>query len=216
MSLSGVETIALQNYGIIKGRVSNDILTLLKQEIFEIKNDFKKGIPHNKDLAGHITKEFLLPKSYDIIEPIAVDLALQYHEKYNYKDANLNILDNKSYKFQLESLWVNFQQKYEFNPIHRHAGMYSFVIWVEVPYFLNFEHSIGPGKLSSKNRAGMFEFTYTDILGQIRGEYIAVDKTYEGDIVLFPAALHHMVHPFYSSEKYRISVAGNIVAVIDD
>ena len=59
----------------------------------------------------------------------------------------------------------------------------------------------------------MFEFTYTDILGHIRGESIAVDKTYEGNILMFPSGLHHMVHPFYSTDKYRISVAGNIKVI---
>jgi hypothetical protein len=132
------------------------------------------------------------------------------------KDPNIPIEHSKQYSFKLDSMWVNFQQKYEFNPLHRHGGLYSFVIWIEVPYFLNFEKDISPGKKSIDNRSGTFEFTYVDVVGQLRGECIPVDKTYEGDIILFPAALHHMVHPFYSSDKYRISVAGNITVVKND
>jgi hypothetical protein len=39
---------------------------------------------------------------------------------------------------------------------------------------------------------------------------LPVDKTWENVIVLFPAGLTHSVSPFYSSDDYRISVAGNI------
>lgn len=215
MSLSSVETIDLQNLGIIKGHIDNTALSTLKEEVNLIKNDFSLGIPHNKELAGNIKKEYLLSKSNSSIEPIVVELATRYHNKYEYRDTNSNILGGTPYNLKLESLWVNFQQRYEFNPLHRHSGLYSFVIWLEIPYFLNFEHSVSPGKNSIDNRSGMFEFTYTDILGDLRGECIAVDKSYEGDILLFPSRLHHMVHPFYSTEKYRISVAGNVVAVTD-
>jgi len=216
MALSSVETIDLQNIGIIKGHIDDDSLNVLRAEVMAIKENFSSGVPHNKELAGHIRKEFLLSKSCNSIEPIVIDLATRYNEKYKYPISDFGVPSGQPYKLQLESLWVNFQQRYEFNPLHRHSGLYSFVIWLEIPYFLNFEHSVSPGKGAIDNRTGMFEFTYNDILGGIRGECIAVDKTYEGDIVLFPAGLHHMVHPFYSSDKYRISVAGNVTAVKHD
>jgi hypothetical protein len=216
MALSGVETIDLQNIGIIKGHIDDESLSVLRAEVMAIKENFSSGIPHNKELAGHIRKEFLLSKSCNSIEPIVIELAARYNEKYNYRDPSTNMPSGEPYKLQLESLWVNFQQRYEFNPLHRHSGLYSFVIWLEIPYFLNFEHSVSPGKQAIDNRTGMFEFTYTDILGGIRGECIAVDRSYEGDIVLFPAGLHHMVHPFYSTDKYRISVAGNVTVVKND
>jgi len=216
MPIENVSTIDFPNLGVIKGHIDNVSLTALKDEILEIQKDFNSGVPHNGELAGHIRKEYLLFKSCSDIEPLIIDLATQYHKKYQYKDPNIPIEHIKQYSFKLDSMWVNFQQKYEFNPLHRHGGLYSFVIWIEVPYFLNFEKDISPGKKSIDNRSGTFEFTYVDVVGQLRGECIPVDKTYEGDIILFPAALHHMVHPFYSSDKYRISVAGNITVVKND
>ena len=215
MNITDLETIDLKNIGIIRGKLTNDAIALLRKEIDELETDFSKGVPWNSELAGNIKKEYLLSKSNDLIEPLVVDMALAHFKKYDYVDPTVDADIGKKYRFALESMWVNFQQRYEFNPIHRHKGIYSFVIWLEIPYFLNFEKSVGPGKNANVNRAGMFEFTYTDILGGIRGESIAADKTYEGHIVMFPARLHHMVHPFYSSDKYRISVAGNIKIVIE-
>ena len=34
----------------------------------------------------------------------------------------------------LNRWWVNYQKQNEFNPIHNHAGVYSFVIWMKIPY----------------------------------------------------------------------------------
>jgi hypothetical protein len=215
MNISSLETIDLPNIGVIRGKLSDDALQVLKEEINKIQQDFSKAKPWNKDLAGHIRKEFLLQDSVKILEPMLINMALEHNEKYKYVDPTFDVELGKKYRFAMETMWVNFQQKHEFNPLHRHTGIYSFVIWVEIPYFLNFEKEIGPGKNANVNRAGMFEFTYTDILGNLRGESIGVDKSYEGCIIMFPARLHHMVHPFYSTENYRISVAGNIKVITE-
>lgn len=216
MPIENIKTIDFPNIGIIKGHIDDTSLASLKTEILEIQEDFSKGVQHNKALAGHIRKQYLLFKSCSSMEPLLIDLAEKCYHKYHYSDPNIPIVDGVQYSFKLDSMWVNFQQKHEFNPIHRHGGAYSFVIWLEVPYFLNFEKEVSPGKNSIDNRTGMFEFNYLDVLGQLRGECIPVDKTYEGDIILFPAALHHSVHPFYSTDKYRISVSGNITVVKND
>lgn len=215
MNISNIETVDLKNVGLIRGKVSNDVLAVLKKEIDEIQKDFTKAVPWNSELAGNIKREFLLKESNSVIEPLVVSMAMEHQEKYSYVNPSFDVEEGKKYRLVLESLWVNLQQRYEFNPLHRHTGIYSFVIWLEIPYFLNFEQQVAPGKGANVNRAGMFEFTYTDILGQIRGESIAVDKTYEGNIIMFPSGLHHMVHPFYSTDKYRISVAGNIKVITE-
>lgn len=215
MMIDRIETIDLKNIGIIKGHVSADVMSVLRQEIEELRADFTKGVAHNTELAGHIRKEFLLSKSNKVIEPLVIELALKHNQKYSYVDPTFDVEKGKRYRFELDTLWVNFQEKHEFNPVHRHSGIYSFVIWIEIPYFLNFEQAVGPGKNANTNRAGMFEFLYTDILGNVSGESIPADKTYEGDIVMFPARLHHMVHPFYSTDKCRISVAGNLKVIVE-
>lgn len=215
MNISQVENVDLPNIGIIRGKLSDDALSILKEEILKIKSDYSKATPWNKDLAGNIKKEFLLTDSVKPLEKLLVNLAMEHNEKYKYVDPTFDVELGKKYRFAIETMWVNFQERYEFNPLHRHTGMYSFVIWVEIPYFLNFEQQISPGKNANVNRAGMFEFTYTDVLGNIRGESIPVDKSYEGCIVMFPSRLHHMVHPFYSTENLRISVAGNIKVITE-
>ena len=35
---------------------------------------------------------------------------------------------------KLHNLWVNYQKKNQYNPIHVHSGVVSFVIFVDIPY----------------------------------------------------------------------------------
>jgi len=211
--ITDIKTIDLKNIGIIKGRLDSSIMDIIRSELLVIASDFLKAKSHNKDLAGHIRKEFLLQDCCSVVEEAAVKLAVDHNNYYDYINTMYNDLPGSKFKLELDNLWVNFQERYEFNPLHRHSGVYSFVIWVDIPYFLNLENQVSPGAKSYINRSGCFEFVYTNILGNILGELIPVDKTYEGDIVLFPSPLHHMVHPFYSTDKRRISIAGNLKAV---
>ena len=119
---------------------------------------------------------------------------------------------NQKLPLELTDIWVNHQKKHEFNPAHNHHGLFSFVIWVQIPYTLEEEIRQSPcRRLDEFNEAGCFEFlipSYTD--SGISKLVIRADKRYEGKMVFFPAHLHHLVYPFYSSDEYRISVAGNL------
>ena len=90
-----------------------------------------------------------------------------------------------------------------------HGGIFSFVLYVNVPYFIDDEKKNVSGINSNRNIPGHFEFTYTDILGTIQSIAIPVDKTYENTILIFPSKMTHCVYPFYTSDDYRISVSGN-------
>ena len=36
-------------------------------------------------------------------------------------------------EYHLSNFWVNFQHQHEFNPAHNHTGIYSFVVWLQIP-----------------------------------------------------------------------------------
>lgn len=116
-------------------------------------------------------------------------------------------------KLDIGSLWVNFQKKYEFNPIHNHAGVFSFVIWVKVPFNMENELLHSPCKRNdSKNHAGCFGFVYPSYSRcGVDTRILRVDKNYEKVICFFPSELNHFVYPFYTEDGYRVSIAGNLV-----
>jgi hypothetical protein len=150
------------------------------------------SMPYQHGLAGNIKKEYLVETCFDDIAPYIETKAQKY----------------KGERYRLTDLWINFMKKHEFNPCHTHGGDLSFVIFVQVPY--NIEDEYAMFSESNAPCAGHFFFQYCDILGKIAEEQIPVDSSFENKMVMFPAGLRHGVYPFYTSDKYRITVAGNL------
>ena len=112
----------------------------------------------------------------------------------------------------LRDFWVNNQYKHEFNPKHDHSGVYSFVIWLKIPYTYEEQSNLDFQKDLKKidKKAGTFEFYYYDILGNQVTHNYQIDKRFEGKMVFFPSKLSHQVYPFYNSDDERVSISGNV------
>ena len=191
------------NLGFVGAELSEEDLKPIRDEVEEVSKNFDSARTLNERLVGHIRKEFTLQKSHAHLEQLALQLAYSFRVAHHFADPSVDDL------FMVGS-WVNFQKKHEFNPVHNHDGEYVFVIWLNVPYNIEDEMNMFPDIPKRNNRAGHFAFQYIDSLGHILPWTIPADKTYEGKMILFPASMNHEVHPFYTSDEYRISVAGNL------
>lgn len=109
--------------------------------------------------------------------------------------------------FYMTKPWFNYQKKNQFLPKHTHDGVYSFSLWLQIPYEYDKEkvHNSWNGDMLQ-----CFEFTYLTIDGQFKMHNIPLSKKDEGTIIMFPSKLPHMAYPFYSTDGTRISVSGNI------
>lgn len=118
---------------------------------------------------------------------------------------------------QLDSLWVNYQKRYEFNPPHTHNGDYSFVVFMKIPYDTDefsyftdinsaFPDKTGVNSCFNINRIDPYVKSTTD-------HSIRVLKKHEGVGLIFPSETTHSVYPFYTSKDYRITISGNLSAV---
>ena len=101
--------------------------------------------------------------------------------------------------FSYDRPWINLQKQNEFVPIHLHDGIFSYSIWMKIPY-----------DSSKEAYTGNFEFVYCDVTGASKSETIKLSKKDEGTIIMFPAKLQHIVWPFYKNKDARISINGNI------
>jgi len=117
-----------------------------------------------------------------------------------------NVKETKQGNLRLESLWINFSQKHDFNPPHTHTGILSFVIFCKVP-----EEIFEVQADSNTQRAGELHFTYGEQITKLMGCEYPV-KPYENLMLIFPAELKHFV-PAYWVDAERISVSGNFVVV---
>jgi len=203
------------NFGFMKAVLSEEQIKPIKDEINFIKNNFDNAIKANSSLAGNIEKEYQLQSSHSYIESLLLPLTQAYINANNYKkyllESQKRYSDskNKIENIKLLNTWVNFQSKYEFNPMHTHGGFLSFVIWIDIPFLMNDELKQLHVKNSNTKLGGQFCFVYTDILGNTLNHPIEADKNYNNGLLLFPAELNHAVYPFFTSDKQRISVSGN-------
>jgi hypothetical protein len=111
----------------------------------------------------------------------------------------------------LHDMWVNFQKKGEFQPLHTHDGVFSFVIWMEIPYHHKDESNLHFAKGTMNDVCGNFTFAFSDCESREVSSYIIeLSPVMNGYCCFFPSDLSHQVYPFYTSDKDRISISGNI------
>ncbi len=185
------------NWGpcVVKMRITDEFKQMLLDEAKKNNTDFRDK------LAGIIEHE----TGYD--EESKTKLMPHISQCIGVYDQAYQQYTNKPYdakpEYVLTALWINHQQKNEYNPPHDHDGKLSFVIYLSIPDELKKENEEYKGKSCGP---GGIQFVYGD------GPRDAV--TYlsyfpqENDMFIFPAWLKHWVAP-YKSDCTRISVSGN-------
>jgi hypothetical protein len=186
----------------------NDLLPI-KEEIAKIENREKVPVGAQSGLLGHVKKEYELDECVSHLSNLILPSIEVFKQTFG-DPVYINNILSKNVGYYVDKAWVNFQEKHEFNPLHHHSGIYSFVIWIQIPYTLEDEGSVFPDIPEERKSNGKFAFTYTSPYGVIETKKIDVDRTFEGKGLFFPSMMNHAVYPFYTSDKYRISVAGNI------
>lgn len=182
----------------------------LLDNIIENLNRADSNLDLTHKLAGQIDDEYNIQYPEEI-KNFLFDTVKKYKQEIiqiesRYKKSKS--FDDFEFKFKEDS-WVNFQKKYEYNPMHHHSGDFSFVIWYKIPYKKEDEDNIGPGKDATIKTNGSFAFIYNVGIGKVGTKIIPGDTSMEGTILIFPANLSHCVYPFYTSDKERISFSGN-------
>ena len=199
-----------QGYGYVLEKAPQEVLDELKVPIDKLKSNFNKGLKYNDHLAGEIQHEYLLEER---------DMGNKFSSLI--KKTVLKYEQNTSHMFNLEAKltlglpppWVNFQKKYEYNPIHYHSGLFSYVLWYQLPYTIENEQKYSFKSNHDQIQNGGFTFHCPVRINDnltISNTHLKMDKSKEGTFALFPSTLQHSVNPFYSSDDYRITVAGNV------
>jgi hypothetical protein len=181
----------------------------------------KKPSCMKKGLAGHVSNSYKLDDPQKLIIPSLynnvfnqVDNPIMYEFMKTEVTKIYKRINTEGEKIEpyLSDLWVNFQKKGEFQPIHDHSGMFSFVIWMDIPYNYKDEAKLPFAKSNcTPPRGGNFTFTIPDGTSRsVREEIIEMSPEMNGYCCFFPSDLSHQVYPFYTSDKDRISISGNI------
>tara|TARA_R100001530_G_scaffold118180_1_gene85320 strand:+ start:543 stop:1211 length:669 start_codon:yes stop_codon:yes gene_type:complete len=189
--------------------LSNKDFEWLKKEIVKAK---EKGLKNNNNLVGHIKEEYKILEVSKSFQDFLCGVATTHSNFQSYNSKFKVLSEDKP--LYLDTFWVNYMKKYEFNPPHNHDGIYSFVIFVNIPYNLEQEEDyfseIAIKKSKKEIQTSKFNFLNTDPSGNICTTPLQIDKSFEGKMLMFLSKQLHMVHPFYTSDDYRITVSGNL------
>ena len=126
-------------------------------------------------------------------------------EKSNFSKEEQRLPESES-RIALDTCWINYQKRYDFNPPHNHKGVLSFVIFCKIPNNIFKEQAV-----SNSPEAGKILFQHGENNNKLMGSLFPV-RPYEKLLFIFPSSLNHFVPAFWVDET-RISVSGNFIVV---
>jgi len=197
------------NIGVVEGQLPEDVV----KDIWKvIKKARKKPEDMKGELAGNISSSIRLdsesPQLAEFLNTILPEFINSHIESYG---APWRAVMKEGEGFNLESLWVNFQKKHEFNPPHDHSGVFSFVIWMQIPTSYEEQKKLPVcAESNADNHISNFAFSYTNTMGRVSTFAYNMEKQAEGYMVMFPSQMLHQVFPFYENDGERISISGNV------
>ena len=189
-----ISVTSFANMGYLELDVPEKLFTLLKKECDTalVENEiFKSGLTD----AGVPSHRYV--ESVDALQELKnhiFSLIDVYKKQFMFNPADIRSL-KIGVPFGFGRPWINYQKKFDFVPNHVHEGVFSYTIWMNIPFK-------NEGKF-----AGNFAFAYNSIEGLTRTEII---EPTAGKMILFPSTIFHQVYPFYTSDEYRISISGNV------
>lgn len=204
-------TLSILHY--LKCDLPSSLMDGVRKDLHSIKKDnFKEAKEYNKFLVGNIEKEFSYENAPTRLNGFLNIISKEYWKKSVHYIENAKRDMRIRYNNNAPDVWVNYMKAGEINAPHNHGGILSFVIWVDVPYFIEEENKNPSVSKSNYKVAGNFSFIFpkVDIPGGLQFANLPIDNNDEGQMILFPATLNHAVYPFYTSNEYRVSIAGNL------
>ena len=160
-------------------------------------------------LVGNITNSFDLVDSdnwffKNVLDPLCRAYASEF------KNLGNDVPLMSPHPYCLKGFWVNYQNQTEFNPLHSHHGIYSFVVWMKIPTNFKEQEKTTAAKSAKEQVVSCFKFHFINIVGEIIGHKYEMSPEMEGMMLFCPSKLNHIVYPYYECEEDRISISGNI------
>ena len=193
------------NYGWIEGHLD-------KPEVDHLWDCIKtaRGKNMKSTLVGQIDRSYRIEDKNDWFwKNVLERLTAGYGKYFDHEHVRIN-QDNTPTQPYLQSMWVNYQNAGEYQPIHNHAGAYSFAIWLKEPVEFEDQKKVSNAKGVSNHFNNSFQFQYLNLFGEIKTHLYPLGKAWENTILFFPSQMMHTVCPFFESKGQRISLSGNV------
>mgnify|MGYP003624730446 CR=1 FL=1 len=160
-----------------------------------LRDDKKlKELDHSKDLAGNLKTEIKITNEF--LEKTCNEYGVSMLQFFsNIGSAYCKNMINKTEitKFIITGAWMNDQVAGDFNPIHKHDGLLSCVLFTDVPRSITLDNE--------KDYAGYLEFIDGRDAG-LTPTHMRIKPTV-GHMYMFPSWLLHQVYPFRGDGSRR-------------
>ena len=190
---------------ILKYKVPLEVFIGLN-EIYETK---KKHLPNaNKQLAGKIPDEVSLFFDGETTKMhkhsfVSEDILKWFYGTF---DHYLKWNQTRSYKMDINSIWVNEMKAGDYNPVHIHQG--KLFTGLSSVMILKLPKDMGP-ELARPDQPMNGQL---QILGSVAGQFVTADYSPRmkiGDFYVFPYDMRHVVYPFTNKKAQRRTLVCN-------
>ena len=190
---------------ILKYKVPLEVFIGLN-EIYETK---KKHLPNaNKQLAGKIPDEVSLFFDGETTKMhkhsfVSEDILKWFYGTF---DHYLKWNQTRSYKMDINSIWVNEMKAGDYNPVHVHQG--RLFTGLSSVMILKLPKDFGP-EIARPDQPMNGQL---QILGSVAGQFVTADYSPRmkiGDFYVFPYDMRHVVYPFTNKKARRRTLVCN-------
>ena len=112
-----------------------------------------------------------------------------------------------THELAFSRFWCRASLDGDYQSIHDHQGIFTFVVWLTVPFEGADERQVQAG---FRPEASDFVLVYPDTCGQLQKRNFVLGKGAEGKMLFFPSDINHIVYPHYTTQEYRIALAGDV------
>ena len=196
-----MQSVQFPNLGYVRNTVQpsqirqlNTWVDSIDESTTTINHSHVGTIAHEYEIEDVLVKKELS----DILGPMVQQYATDMHFTLEQRPMGLT------------TAWCNLQTSGEYFAAHTHAGVFSFALWLTVPFTQADERAWREARGKSGRETASFQFHYTDALGRITPNVLEVDRSWENEVIVFPGEMMHSVTPYYSTDAVRIVVSGNI------
>ena len=112
-----------------------------------------------------------------------------------------------THELAFSRFWCRASLDGDYQSIHDHQGIFTFVVWLTVPFEGADERQVQAGV---RPEASDFVLVYPDTCGQLQKRNFVLGKGAEGKMLFFPSDINHIVYPHYTTQEYRIALAGDV------
>tara|TARA_B100000029_G_scaffold461579_1_gene493461 strand:+ start:2072 stop:2749 length:678 start_codon:yes stop_codon:yes gene_type:complete len=187
------QKIELPNYGVVD-------VTLDKEHLDHLMHLVEKYEPENAKQQW-----LLLDDDNRFQKDVLNNVVNTYVKDFGFPE---RLKSTHVHDLTFQRFWCNSTGKGEYQALHNHDAIFSFVVWLKIPFTAEKEQKV-PDTMHPE--AGDFILTYSDILGRTRKVNWKLEKDWnEGHMLFFPSDLFHAVYPHFLTDDKRISVSGDI------